>query len=106
MFDSHKGLLKWICGIGIVVCALACHARDRSSILLCRSWLRCCDSLDLRDGTQPRLAEEELDWAFNLVYDARCAEENEQTQATEPKPIFGVILVIAVMIGFMMMMVK
>jgi hypothetical protein len=47
-----------------------------------------------------RLAEEDLDWAFNLVYDARCAEEYENKQAAlaEPKPVFGIIIFIMVVI--------
>lgn len=54
-----------------------------------------------------RLAEEDLDWAFNLVYDSRCAEEyeNKQEELANPKPVFGVLIMIAVIIGFMVMLV-
>lgn len=56
-----------------------------------------------------RLAEEDLDWAFNLVYDARCAEEYEKQEAAkaEPKPTFGIIiLLMAVLLGLVSMFIK
>jgi hypothetical protein len=55
-----------------------------------------------------RLAEEDLDWAFNLVYDPRCAEEYENKQAqVEPKPTFGIIvLLMAVLLGLASMLIK
>jgi len=56
-----------------------------------------------------RLAEEDLDWAFNLVYDARCAEEYENKEAAkaEPQPTFGIIiLVMAVILAAASLLIK
>jgi hypothetical protein len=54
-----------------------------------------------------RLADEDLDWAYNLIYDSRCAEEyeNNQEALSEPKPVFGYILLTMLIFGMIAVLV-